>query len=202
MSWDDLGRDAKSANDRDHDRKIGVYIGILAVLLALCTLGGGNATKDATIKNIEATNTWAFFQAKNMRRHVLRLETDALELRLATEAGLSTDAKTAIAARIADYKKQDASLTSDPDKEPAKREGLDQLWEKAKALEAARDIAMRKDPYFDYGQALLQIAIVLASVAIVAGGSTVLVASFVLAALGILMTFNGFTLAIPLPWIG
>lgn len=202
MSWDDLGRDAKSANDRDHDRKIGVYIGILAVLLALCTLGGGNATKDATIKNIEATNTWAFFQAKNMRRHVLRLETDALELRLATEAGLSTDAKAAIAARIADYKKQDASLTSDPDKEPAKREGLDQLWEKAKALEAARDIAMRKDPYFDYGQALLQIAIVLASVAIVAGGSTVLVASFVLAALGILMTVNGFTLAIPLPWIG
>ena len=30
---------------------------------------------------------------------------------------------------------------------------------------------MRKDPYFDYGQALLQIAIVLASVAIITGGT-------------------------------
>lgn len=202
MSWDDLGRDAKRENDRDRDRRIGVYIGVLAVLLALCTLGGGNATKDATIKNIEAANTWAFFQAKNMRRHVLRLETDALELRLATENGLSADAKTAIAARIADYKKQDAVLTGgDPDKEPAQREGLDQLWQKAKALEAERDIAMRKDPYFDYAQALLQIAIVLASVAIVAGGTGVLMASGILAAAGIFMTVNGFTLAFNLPWV-
>ena len=202
MVWDDLGRDAKHETDKERDRFIGVYIGILAVLLALCTLGGGNATKDATIKNIEASNTWAFFQAKNMRRHVLRLETDALELRRATEAGLSAEAKTAITARIADYRKQDAALTSDPDKPEGKREGLDQLWQKARALETERDIAMRRDPYFDYGQALLQIAIVLASVAIVAGGTAVLWASGALALAGLLMTFNGFTLAIPLPWIG
>lgn len=201
MTWDDLGRDAKRENDRDRDRLIGVYIGVLAVLLAICTLGGGNATKDATIKNIEATNTWAFFQAKNMRRHVLRLDADALELRLATEAGLTPEGKAAIQARIADYKKQDAELTSDPGKEPGKREGLDQLWEKAKALEAERDVAMRKDPYFDYGQALLQIAIVLASVAIVTGGNLVLAVSVLLAAGGILMTFDGFTLALPLSWI-
>ena len=202
MSWDDLGRDAKRENDRDRDRMIGVYIGILAVILAICTLGGGNATKDATIHNIEAANTWAFFQAKNMRRHVLRLQSDELALRLATEPSLTPDAKAAIQARIADYKKQDESLTTASDKPPAERDGLDQLWEKARALEKERDVAMRKDPYFDYGQALLQIAIVLASVAIVAGGNAVLVASALLAAVGVFMTFNGFTLAFALPWVG
>ncbi len=202
MVWDDLGRDAKNETAKERDRLIGVYIGVLAVLLALCTLGGSNATKDATLKNIEAANTWAFFQAKNMRRHVLRLDKDALELRLVTEAGLTPEAKAAISARIADYTKQDAALTSDPDKEPAKREGLDQLWEKARALEGERDLAMRKDPYFDYGQALLQIAIVLASVAIVAGGNAVLLASGALALLGALLTFNGFTLAVSVPWMG
>jgi len=48
--------------------------------------------------------------------------------------------------------------------EPETGEGLKELMAKVKALEAQRDRAMRKDPYFDYGQALLQIAIVLASV--------------------------------------
>ena len=53
---------------------------------------------------------------------------------------------------------------------------------------------MRKDPYFDYGQALLQIAIVLASVAIITGGTILLVLSAVLAALGMLSDLNGFFL--------
>lgn len=198
MVWDDLGRDAKDENSKDRDRLIGVYIGILAVLLALCTLGGGNATKDATIRNIEASNTWAFFQAKNMRRHVVRLQIDGLELRLATEPGLTDAAKAAIAARLADYRKQDVLLTSDKEK----GEGLDELWQKAHAIEAERDIAMRKDPYFDYAQALLQIAIVLASVAIIAGGNFLLGVSVLLAAAGIFMGLEGFTLFWPLPFLG
>ena len=43
------------------------------------------------------------------------------------------------------------------------------MFAKAKSIEADRDRALRKDPYFDLAQALLQIAIVLASVAIIAG---------------------------------
>ena len=53
---------------------------------------------------------------------------------------------------------------------------------------------MIKDPFFDYGQALLQIAIVLASVAIITGGTILLVLSGILAGLGTLSTLNGFLL--------
>ena len=195
MVWDALGNDAKDQNSKSRERLIGVYIGILAVLLALCTLGGGNSTKDATLKNIEASNTWGFFQAKNMRRHVLRLQADDLELRLATEAGLTDAGKDAIRAKIKAYKDQDDALTKGP-------EGLDGLFTKGKALEAERDVAMKRDPYFDYGTAFLQIAIVLASVAIVTDGTVVLLASLVIATLGVLMTLNGFTLAIAVPFMG
>ena len=195
MVWDALGNDAKDQNSKSRERLIGVYIGILAVLLALCTLGGGNSTKDATLKNIEASNTWGFFQAKNMRRHVLRLQADNLELRLATETGLTDAGKDAIRAKIKSYKDQDDALTKGP-------EGLDGLFAKGKALEAERDVAMKRDPYFDYGTAFLQIAIVLASVAIVTDGTVVLLASLVIAALGVLMTLNGFTLAIAVPFMG
>ena len=92
MGWDDLGRMADEENKHFREKWIGVYIGVLAVMLAICSMGGGNAAKEATLKNIAAANTWSFFQAKNMRRHVLRLQADELELRLATLRWLAVKA--------------------------------------------------------------------------------------------------------------
>lgn len=198
MTWDDLRRQAADDNRKDRDRLIGVYIGILAVLLAICGMGGGNAAKEATLKNIEAANTWSFFQAKNMRRQVLRTQTEEFELWLVKEPQMADAAKSAVSAKIAANKQQADLLTSDL----KSGEGLDQLWTKGKALEAARDVAMARDPYFDYGQALLQIAIVLASVALISSGNLLLVASFAIGFAGSLLMLNGFTLLTRLPFIG
>jgi hypothetical protein len=77
---------AEATSERQRDRLIGVYIGVLAVFLAICSMGGGNAAKEATLRNIEASNTWAFFQAKNLRRQLLRVQADEFELMLANSA--------------------------------------------------------------------------------------------------------------------
>lgn len=198
MAWDDLGRQAQGENRKDRDRLIGVYIGVLAVMLAVCGMGGGNASKDATLKNIEASNTWSFFQAKNMRRHVLRTQTEELELWLLKEPQMPEAGKAALEAKIKSYKQQIELLTSDE----KGNEGLDQLFKKGKALEAERDLAMTRDPYFDYGQALLQIAIVLASVALISSGSLLLVGSALVGITGTLLTLNGFMLFVRIPFIG
>ncbi len=198
MAWDDLGRQAQDENRKDRDRLIGVYIGVLAVMLAVCGMGGGNASKDATLKNIEASNTWSFFQAKNMRRHVLRTQTEELELWLLKEPQIPEAGKAAVEAKIKSYKQQIELLTSDE----KGNEGLDQLFKKGKALEAERDLAMTRDPYFDYGLALLQIAIVLASVALISSGSLLLVGSALVGITGTLLTLNGFMLFVRIPFIG
>jgi hypothetical protein len=184
--------------ENHRERWIGVYIGVLAVILAICTLGGGNAAKDATLKNIEASNTWNFFQAKNLRRHVLRTQIDELQLVALASPALSPEARSAIEAKITSYKEEDRKLTSDP----KSGEGLDELFQRGKALEAGRDIAMRKDPYFDYGQALLQIAIVLASVALISSGWPLLIASAVMGVAGAVITLNGFLLLVAIPFFG
>jgi hypothetical protein len=198
MAWEELGRDADRENMKNRDKLLGVYIGVLAVILAICSLGGSNADQDATQFNIQATNTWAFFQAKNARRQALRLQVDEFDVMQKTSPSLSDDAKKLIDAKLADYKDQDKKLTTDP----ARGEGLDELFSKGKALEAGRDEALKRGPYFDYGQALLQIAIVLASVAIISGGNLLLVGSIILGALGTVSTVGGFTLAFPLPFAG
>jgi hypothetical protein len=186
-------RDLAEAIEKDktgRDRLIAVYIGILAVLLAVCGVGGGNATKDATARNIEAANIWAFFQAKNIRRHELRLQIADFEVLLAGQPDMLPAARALIDEKLKKYRADEVRLTT----EPETGEGVEELKVKAKSLELQRDRAMMKDPFFDYGQALLQIAIVLASVAIITGGTILLVLSVLLAALGSLSAINGFFL--------
>ena len=197
MSLDDVVE--RLTGDKDeHNRWVGVYIGILAVLLAICGMGGGNAAKDSVRAHIEASNTWAFFQSKNIRRNAISLATDELELMLRTQPSLAPEARKAVEDKIKDYRAQTDKLTKDPER----KEGLDELWERGKALEAERDIAMRKDPYFDWSQALLQIAIVLASVHLIIGNMSLLALSGGLGLFGLLLMLNGFTLLLRLPFLG
>jgi hypothetical protein len=194
---DEVGRDTGAEKQRERDKLIGIYIGVLAVLLAICALGGSNSTKDATNANIDATNTWAFFQAKNMRRTSYMLAVDALETDLAANPSMPADARKLIESRIKAYREQIKGLTTDA----VRREGLDELFEKGKSLEQVRNLAMQRDPYFDWGQALLQIAIVLASVAIVAGGESLIWLSASLGLFGTVLTANGFLLIFRLPFL-
>src|SRR5262249_1941243 len=60
-----------------------LLIAIMAMLLAIGSLGGGNATDDMIHGNIKASDTWAFYQAKNVRQTEYRLAADRLQLELA-----------------------------------------------------------------------------------------------------------------------
>ena len=74
-----------------------------------------------------------------------------------------------------------------------------ELMAKARSIEHDRDIAMQKDPNFDLAEAGLQIAVVLASVALVAELTALLWVSGGLAVIGILMMLNGYFLLVPIP---
>ena len=92
--------------------------------------------------------------------------------------------------KIEDYKKTIERYES----EPETKEGKKELLVTAKEHEAARDHAIRQDPWFDYAEGMLQIAIVLLSVSIVAGLPVLYWAGTVLGALGALSAANGFFL--------
>jgi len=195
MSMDDV-LDRLKADKDELNKWVGVYIGVLAVLLAICNVGGGNSTKDAIRANIDVSDTWSFYQAKSIRRTSYNLAADELELMLATQPTLTGPARKAVEDKIKSHRAEAERLKKDPD------DGTDRLVAKAKALEVERDIALRKDPYFDWSQALIQIAIVLASVHLIVGNFVLLGFSAGLAGLGILLMLNGFTLLVSLPFLG
>jgi hypothetical protein len=188
--------DQEKQNDRFKQRAA-VGIAILAMLLAITGLGGANAGKEATNNNIYASNTFAFYQAKNIRQTDFNLAADAIELAFLQDAGLGAEAKAALKAKADAYRKTVARYES----EPETREGKKELLAKAKEFENKRDHALKQDPYFDYAEALLQIAIVLISVSIVATLPWLAMVGGVVGAAGALLTLNGYTLAVELPFL-
>jgi hypothetical protein len=165
-------------------------ISILAMVLAIASLGGSNAMKEATQENILAANAYAFYQAKNIRQTTYKLAANDLELQLAREPNMNAAAKAMFEKKIEDYKNTAARYES----EPETKEGKKELMVRAKEHEAIRDHAMRQDPWFDYAEGALQIAIVLLSVSIVAGIPALYWAGTLLGALGFLSTVNGYFL--------
>lgn len=174
-----------------------IMIAVLAMLLAVTGLGGQNAAKEATNNNIFASNLYAFYQAKNIRQTSFALAADALEIELANPA-VSPESKAAIQKKIDGYRKNVARYESEPETQEGKKE----LLVRAKAMEVIRDHALKQDPYFDYAEVLLQIAIVLASVAIVSGIGWLVIGSAALGVIGTMLMINGFLLLVAIPGMG
>jgi hypothetical protein len=196
MPSTDIADSLRDAQELQVSKWVAIYIAVLAVFLSICTVGGGNSTKDATRLNIQASDSWAFYQAKNMRQTSYKLAAEGLQLKLA-EPGLPEAVRKQTEAAAAAYKAEIDRLESDPQKGEGKKE----LAAKARQFETERDIALKQDPYFDYAQAFLQIAVVLASASIVLKNRPLLVGSGLLGFLGVLLMIDGFTLAVDIPFV-
>lgn len=186
-----------SAAGASSDKLSAIYIAILAVILAICAVGDDDASKSAVRANVLAADTYAFFQAKNIRQTSLNLAADNFEFE-AMNPALDETARQFLREKIAAYRATAKRYES----EPETGEGKKELLAKARSLEAERDIALARDPYFDLGQALLQIAIVLASASLILAGNFLMWMSGLLGVAGTLSTVNAFTLAVKTPFLG
>jgi hypothetical protein len=173
----------------------GIYLGIVAMLLAITTLGGSNATKIMLNANIQASDTYSFYQSKYARQTSYRLAADQLEAQLAGNPAMPDAAKAGIEAEIKRWRATADRYETDP----ASGQGKKELLVKARDWEIKRDRAAERDPNFDFAEALFQIAIVLGSVSIVAASRPLVRLSGVLAVVATLLMINGYFLLAPLP---
>jgi Domain of unknown function (DUF4337) len=177
--------------DKAFSRRVALVTAVYAVTLAIASLGGNNAMKEMLLAQQEASNQWAYYQGKVIREHLNRGNKLMLEMQLAEPAGL----------RGAEREKFDALARKFADEEKRMNADKKEIEPKAKAAEAERDRNQAKDPYFDYAEVLLQIAIVCASVSILSTSRPMFWFSSVLAVFGTLFTLNGFLLAFRLPFL-
>ena len=184
-----------AAADANFRKYTGIYLGIIAMLLAITALGGAHATKTIVNANIQASDTYGFYQARNIRQTAYQIAAEGLEADLVAQPSMPEAARAKIEQMAKRYRDRVDRYESDPSTGDGKKE----LLAKAQVLEARRDQAAERDPNFDFAEALFQIAIVLGSVSIVAASRPLVHLSGILAIAGTLLMLNGYFLFVHLP---
>jgi hypothetical protein len=170
--------------DKAFSRRVALVTAVYAVILAIASLGGNNAMKEMLVAQQEASNQWAYYQSKVIREHLNRGSKQILETQLAEPSTL----------RGAEREKFEALARKFGDEEKRMQDDKKEIEPKARAFEHERDVNQAKDPYFDYAEVLLQIAIVCASVSILSTSRPMFWFSTALAVLGGVSAVNGFLL--------
>jgi hypothetical protein len=172
-------------------RRAALTTAIYAVVLSIASLGGNNTVKEMLLAQQQSSDQWAFYQAKVIREHQYRAQKMLLETQLAEPSSLKGAERAkveALATKFAEEEKRYNAEKKDIEKD-------------AKKLELVRDIRRERHPYFEFGEVLLQIAIVSASVSILSTSRPMFWFSSVLAVLGALSTINGFLLVFKVPFL-
>jgi len=140
-------------------KRAALLIIVLAVALAIIEMAGKEAQFASIAHNILSSDTYNFYQAKTIRATVLRGFVEN------TEALAATDAQrpTALEKQLAAWKAEIGRLDSDP----SSQEGRKELLDRARGLEERRDEEEKSYHHFEYAAAGLQLAIVVASAAVI-----------------------------------
>jgi Domain of unknown function (DUF4337) len=173
-------------------RRVALTTAIFAVLLAIGSMGSGMAMKGMLLAQQQASDQWSFYQAKVIREHFYRGQKQRLELDLLEKESLKPEVRKR-------YEEMLQKMTAQEKRYNAEKNGI---RKEAEHLEGVRDKYRSKDPYFEYAEVLLQIAIVMASIAILAHSRLIFGFGLISAILGALLAANGFLMVVHLPFLG
>ena len=182
---------------KEKSRAVALIIAILALLLALAEAGAKNAEHRSTESNIEASDLFNFYQAKKIRSTVAETAAGLLEAQKSAVA--DPKAGEAFEKGIAGFKAAVARFENDP-KTPD--DSLDRIQERAKLATERRELANRRLEHYELGSGLAQIAIVLASAAIITGITALVWFSVGLGLIGAALVAFGFFAPALLTFIG
>jgi hypothetical protein len=150
---------AKDKEKREHwTRYVSLMVVVLAVATAIGSLKGAGFGSKVMLKQAQASDTWAIYQAKSIKQRIAELEARGADPSLAAKAA------------------EDVRRYGDEEKK---------IEAKAMSLEAERDEAARHGPPLGFGIASLQISIALASVCLITKRRGLWAASGLLGLVGI-----------------
>ena len=167
------------------NKNIAILISVLALFLAISETFGKSAQTEGLSSNIEASNMWAFYQAKTIHKTTMETAAEQMEvdLQLAKDPGV----KEVLEKRVKTWRDRAARYES----EPETREGRKELMARALEAQAKSTVSLEKYHHFELASAAFQIAIVLASSFLITQVLYLLWGAFGVGALGLLFGVIG-----------
>jgi hypothetical protein len=169
----ELQENAEHGASEPSMRPVAFTMSVLAVLVAITTVLGHRTHTEAVLTQNKATDQWNLYQAKKIRSSNTALAADLLSL--------MTPADAKAAAKISkSYADHQAKWTDE----------LKEEQEKAEALEVKVEQAEARADRFDLGEALLEIALVTASITLLTRNRIYWLLGLVFGVLGILSSLS------------
>lgn len=150
------------------DKTVAGSMAIVAALLAVVSVLGQHFQAEQLLMQQQASDQWAYYQAKDIRRYSAQIAADAL---------------TQVRADSAAVKKYGQ------DQQKYKQQGAD-IQDKARDLEKERDKSGKKAVRFHFGEVFLEIAIVLSSLAILTRRKQLFSIGMISAAIGVVVSLT------------
>jgi len=164
------------AEHAKHDASLApvtLTMAVLAVLLATASLLGHRSGTEEVILQNKVTDQWAYYQAKNIRRHIDDLFADLASV-IANKDAEAT-------AKLQEKYRAEAERYRDEQKE---------LDTKARELEKEFERAHRKTDRFDLAEVFLEIALVITSITLLSGRKLFWRLGLVLGAVGVIVAMS------------
>jgi hypothetical protein len=165
------------------------YLALTTVILAVCatlsTFKGGGFSTRSVISQAQASDQWAFYQAKAIKGDLYQVQEEALKTSLAALAANAPPAQRQVYQdKIADYQKKVEKYTAEKAA----------IMKTAQSLEAQRDAAQRQGKPFGVAVIFLQVAILISSIAGLFKRKVIWLAALPVGLLGLVYFADGFFL--------
>jgi hypothetical protein len=160
----------------EHDsagQRVGIQAALLAVFLAIVTILSHRTHTEAIIKKSDSVDEWQHYQSSRLKFHNLELG----ERLITVLAPNSQDSRAAL-----DQFRKDKQKYTDQAKE---------LQEKAEGKTRESEAAERRALHYDFGEGLLEIALVLSSLYFIARKMLFPIVSLVAGIAGIIVAITG-----------
>jgi hypothetical protein len=144
---EELQEAAEHGREQSSLAPVSFTMAILAVLVAIATLLSHRAHTEEVLLQDKATDTWAYYQSKNIRRHTME-QLDELMKVLPLRDGAAAEAL---------LKKNEAAI------EKSKVE-QDKVQEDARATEDKVELFEHRANRYDLGETLLEVGLVICSI--------------------------------------
>jgi nicotinamide riboside transporter PnuC len=166
----EIHEERQALKDREHSERWTIWVSLSIVFFAVFAAIGGQQDSSVSTSLVllqnQASDTWAYYQAKAIKQRIALVEVNS--------PGTTSAARDAAKAEVEKLKKQEK-----------------ELFDKARGLEAERDLVGRKDGPLSNGVAALQVAIALASVCLIVKRRILWAASGVFGVTGVFLVLRG-----------
>jgi Domain of unknown function (DUF4337) len=170
----ELHEHAEHAQHNPSLAPVSLTMAVLAVLVATVSLLGHRAHTEEVVVQNKVTDQWAYYQAKNIRRHTDELFADLASVMASKDAEQAAKLREKYLAEAERYREEQKELDGE-----------------ARMLQEETERERKRANRYDLGEVFLEIALVVTSITLLSGRQRFWQAGIILGIVGLVVAASG-----------